>query len=132
MDRRSLLSAVAIGIIGGAGCLGQQEAQVQLAYFSLYNEQDNRHSAEVKIRDSEELVFSDTIQLLPGGDDSNVTVQNPVDGPGHYVIVVRIAGQSQEVDLLEQATDGQECAGVQFTLIDDGGLENSIESPDEC
>lgn len=133
MDRRALLSLCVTAICTWSGCLGGGERPApRIAWIWLVNDRERAQEIEVTIEDDGEVVFSETHQVGTEPDAANVRIDDPVDGPGQYVVRARLDGSVREVVAAEFVDGDENCIGVRFSLLDGGSVDYWTKSMREC
>ncbi|MDG5778916.1 hypothetical protein VB773_20025 [Haloarculaceae archaeon H-GB2-1] len=132
MKRRAILSLSTTVMFGG--CLGTPESQPQprLAWIWLQNDREKEYEVDVVVEVEGELVFSETYQLGPTPDSANISVDNPVDEPGHYVVRATMDGETREVNIADFVDGDEICVGVRFSLLNNGSVDYWTKSMQQC
>lgn len=133
MLRRQALFAIST-VVAGAGCLGLGENQPEprLAWIWLQNDREEEYEVDVAVEEDGELVFSETYQMGSTMDTANINVDNPVDGPGDYVVQGTMDGETREVEIAEFVDDDENCVGVRFSLLNNGSVDYWTKSMQRC
>lgn len=134
MKRRQALLSVCTAV-ASTGCLGfgaPQSNQPRLAWIWLLNDRDESYEVDVVVVDDGKTVFSESYELGTEPDTANVHVDNPVDGPGQYVVRATIAGETHEVDTTAAVDDDENCIGVRFSVLNNGSVDYWTKSMEQC
>jgi hypothetical protein len=134
MKRRHALLSVCTAV-ASVGCLGSgssQPRESRLAWIWLLNDRDESYEVNVVVEDDDETVFSESYELGTRPDTANVHVDNPVDGPGQYVVRVTMDGETREVDTTAVADGDENCIGVRFSLLNNGNVDYWTKSMQQC
>lgn len=127
------MAGTAVCFFGIVGCLSQREQEARISYVSFRNERAERYPVEVIIEDAGATVYSDTHQLDPRSEETtSLTLHEPVEGYGQYLIRARMAGETVEVDLTEYVNGDEDCIGVTVSLKDDGRVDAETDSLRQC
>jgi len=132
MKRRAILLLGATSLLSGCLGIGESRPQPRLAWIWLQNDRDESYEFEVVVEEDGESVFSETYQLGTTLDTANLTVDNPVDEPGHYVVQATMDGETREVDIAEYVDGDENCVGVRFSLLNNGSVDYWTKSIREC
>jgi hypothetical protein len=130
MKRRALLSSCAA--LAVAGCLGGGQSDAHLAWITLRNDRDESYEVDVVVEDGDETVLSETYEVGTDSDTANLTVDDPVEGAGQYVVRATMDGETREVDTTDHVDGDEDCVGVRFTLLNDGSVDYWTKSMQEC
>jgi len=131
MRRRAFLSLCTAAAFGG--CLGRnQQQESRIAWLWLVNDRDEAYDVDVAIEDAGETVFSRTYTVRTHGEAANVHEEDPVDGPGQYVVRAKMDGSVEEVDTIDHVDGDENCIGVRFSLLNNGMEEQWTRSMQEC
>lgn len=131
MNRRTLLSLCATATC--SGCLGvAQRRAPRLAWIWLANDRDEAYEVEVTVEEDGETVLAETRQVGTEPDTANVRIDNPVDGPGQYVVRGRADGSVREIDSTDVVDGDENCVGIRFSLLDNGGMDYWAKSMRRC
>jgi hypothetical protein len=129
--RRAVLSV--FGSLVAGGCLGQNRPpESRIAWIWLRNDRDQRYEVEVVVEDGSEMVFSETFELGTGPETANVNVENPIDGPGRYVVRATMDEETRAVDTTALVDGDEDCIGVRFSLLNNGSVDYWTKSMREC
>ena len=132
MKRRQALLLASSGL-AVSGCLGfGQRQQAQLSYIWLVNDREETYEVEVVVADNEQAVFTKSFELGTEPGSSNIDVENPVDGAGDYVVRATMDGETREVATTDVIDEDEPCVGVQFVLLNNGSVDYSAESLQQC
>lgn len=133
MLRRQALFSIGT-VVAGAGCLGLGENQPhpRLAWIWLQNDREKEYEVDVVVEEDGEVVFSETYQLGTTMDTANINVDNPVDGPGEYVVQGTMDGDTREVEIAEYVDGDENCVGVRFSLLNNGSVDYWTKSMQQC
>jgi hypothetical protein len=130
MKRRALLSTCGALVVGG--CLAARPQQSRLAYIWLVNDRDESYDVDVVVEDDGETVFEKTYELGTTPDTANVNTENPVSGPGQYVVRATMDGETRTVDTTELVDGDEDCVGVRFSLLNNGSVDYWTKSMQQC
>ena len=133
MLRRQALLSIGTAV-AATGCLGLGEDQPQprLAWIWLQNDREEAYEVDVVVEEDGESVFSETYQLGATMDTANINVDDPVDGPGHYVVRATMDGETREVEIAQFVDGDENCIGVRFSLLDNGTVDYWTKSMQQC
>lgn len=130
-ERRAFLSV--LGSLVAGGCLDRNRPpESRLAWIWLRNDRDERSKVEVVVEDSGETVLSETYDLGTGPETTNVNVENPINGPGRYVVRATMDEETREVDTTDLVDGDEDCIGVRFSLLDNGSVDYWTKSMRQC
>jgi hypothetical protein len=97
MKRRQALLA-ACSVLGAGGCLGiGQPTQARLAWIWLQNDRSELYDVSMVVEDDGETVFDESYTNGKEAETANVNVEDPVDGPGQYVVRATMTGETRAV-----------------------------------
>lgn len=134
MKRRQALLSVCTAV-ASVGCLGvgsQQSKGPRLAWIWLRNDREESDAVEVVVEDDDGTVFSESYELGTEPGTANIHEENPVDGPGQYVVRVTMDGETREVDTTAVADGDENCIGVRFSLLNNGSVDYWTKSMQQC
>jgi hypothetical protein len=132
MKRRALLSLGATALFGGCLGLGESQPHPRLAWIWLQNDRDEAYDVDVVVEADGEEVFADSYRVGTTSDTANVTVDNPVDEPGNYVVRATMDDETREVALADYVDDDERCVGVRFSLLNNGSVTYWTKSMQQC
>ena len=132
MKRRQALLLTGSALTVG-GCLGiGKQRQARLAYIWLVNDRDETYEVDVVVEDDGETVFTELFELGTEREAANVDVESPVDGLGRYVVRATMDGETREVNSIDVIDEDETCVGVKFVLLNNGTVDYSTESIQQC
>jgi len=136
VHRRTFLATTAAATGGVAGCLDRGPPDARVAFVWLTNDRDESYTVDVTIEDDGQTVFERTYELGPAvmnpDPPSNTSTDRPVEGYGQYVVSATMDGETLTVDTTEHVDGDEDCVGVRFRLLNNGGENWWARSYQRC
>ncbi len=130
MLRRKLLAILSISV-GFSGCLNwRDDLEAYVNNITLQNTSDDPVTLNVQISEDGSEVFSESISLTErGGDETNITIWEPVSGSGKYTIGISNEDREDsivEIDTMEEVSNEQQHVMVVARRLSGGGFVTDV------
>jgi hypothetical protein len=132
MKRRALLLLGVTSLFSGCLGIGENRSQPRLAWIWLQNDREEPYDVDVAVKEDGESVFAETYQVGATLETANITVDDPLEEPGEYVIRATMDGETREVEIADFVDGDENCVGVRFSLRNNGSVDYWTKAMQQC